>query len=107
MSIKIASLTLVLGIFLSSPLPVFADDVHPWILWEEVLNWNAILYPNNQNPSVRLPFGEAMAYSVFPSDESCERKRSELADQKPSLAKGLPYYFICLPKGVRPFYFGG
>ncbi|WP_041773960.1 hypothetical protein [Leptospirillum ferrooxidans] len=106
MSIKLFVPTLVLGMFLLSPLLASADETRFWVLWEEVINQNAILYPNPQNPTTHLPFAEAMAYAVFPSQKPCEDKRAEIARNSPVLAKGWPYFFICLPDRVRPFYFG-
>ncbi|MHB1287349.1 MAG: hypothetical protein ACYCYP_12515 [Leptospirales bacterium] len=93
-------------IFFFSPLLASADETRYWILWEEVINQNAILYPNPQNPTTHFPFAEAMAYAVFPSQKTCEDKQAEIAGNRPVLAKGWPYFFICLPDRVRPFYFG-
>jgi hypothetical protein len=105
MSIKIAPYAFVLGIVLSLPLFAYADNSKIWVLWEEVTNINAIMYPNPQYPSTRIPLGEAKAFSVFSSRDHCDRKQSEMADKGLVLAKGWPIEFICLPEGVRPFYF--
>ncbi len=88
-----------------SPLFASADETHNWILWQEVINQNAILYPNPQNPSTAIPFGEAMALNVFSSRQDCENLRTKMTQTSSFLAKGWPYFFICLPEGVRPFYF--
>lgn len=95
-----------LVMILISPLFASADEAHTWVLWEEVVNLNAILYPNIQSPTTHLPFAEALAYAVFTSRDHCEKQRSRLMENPTSLAKGWPYFFICLPDRVRPFYFG-
>lgn len=93
-------------IFFFSPLLASADESRYWVLWQEVVNTNAIQYPNPHNPTTQLPFAEALAYEVFPSQKHCEDKRAEVSANKPLLTKGWPWIFICLPASVRPFYFG-
>ena len=103
---KILSVILfALAMVFISPLFASAEEIHNWILWEEAVNFSAILYPNPQSPSTHIPFGEAMVFSVFSSRDHCERKQSEMADKGLVVTKGWPYTFICLPEGVRPFYF--
>ena len=106
MSIKFFVPTLVLGMFLLSPLLASADETRYWVLWWEVENPAAIQYPNSQNPSTHFPFAEASAISVFSSRKVCEKERSKMAEEQPSFSKGWPYLYICLPDRVRPFYFG-
>lgn len=94
-----------LVMILTSPLFAFADEAHTWVLWQEVVNQNAIMYPNPQNPSTEVPFAEALAQNVFSSREDCENQRTKMVQVPTFLAKGWPYFFICLPNNVRPFYF--
>ncbi|MGL3709487.1 hypothetical protein ACSYAY_01285 [Leptospirillum ferriphilum] len=89
---KILSVILfALAMVFISPLFASAAETNIWILWEEVITTNAILYPNSQSPSTNIPFGEAMAFSVFSSRDQCERKQSEMAD------KGMAIYIYLPP----------
>ncbi len=106
MSKKLSVPIFVLGMFFASPLLASADDSHSWVLWQEVLNYNAIQYPNPQSPSTPLPFDEALAVSAFSSRNHCEKKLSNMAMDRPNYSKGWPFYYVCLPARVRPFYFG-
>ncbi|MHB8368943.1 MAG: hypothetical protein ACYDBP_04520 [Leptospirales bacterium] len=102
---KLSVPVFVAALFFFSPLLAFADESRYWVLWQEVINQNAILYPNPQSPTTHLPFAEAMAYGVFPSQKRCEDKRAERTENKPVLTKDWPWIFICLPARVQPFYF--
>jgi hypothetical protein len=106
MLIKLSLPVFIGVIFFFSPLLASAAETRYWILWEEVIDQNAILYPNPQNPTTHLPYAEAMAYGVYTSRDHCEKQRTRTMENPPFLAKGWPYFFICLPDRVRPFYFG-
>ncbi len=92
-------------IFFFSPLLASADESRYWVLWQEVVNTNAIRYPNPTNPTTHIPFAEAMAYAVFTSRDHCEKQRGRIMENPPYQAKGWPYTFVCLPENVRPVYF--
>ena len=102
---KLSVPVFIAALFFFSPLLASADESRSWVLWQEVINQNAILYPNPQSPTTHLPFAEAMAYAVFTSRDHCEKNRARIMENPPSLTKGWPYLYICLPDRVRPFYF--
>ncbi|EQD24021.1 MAG: hypothetical protein D084_Lepto4C00626G0005 [Leptospirillum sp. Group IV 'UBA BS'] len=47
---KLSVPVFIAALFFFSPLLASADESRSWVLWQEVINQNAILYPNRPKP---------------------------------------------------------